>query len=1682
MINESLLKNYNIGKDGFIWWLGQVCEAKTWEHNYPCLPVNTQKDLPGFKRRVKVSILGWHTSDKKELKSEELPWAYCLLPVTAGGGTGGASESLNFTGGEWVFGFFLDGEDGQQPVIIGVLDKSTQNDWRDTVPDTRYAPFSGFSNKRVAPLTDMKKDGTVEKQPVGDANVKVGDTGVQRTKTQAKETVRLERGSSEDVRPKASATRNDNLVATGDMTAADNSTDRNPFGNTDKVMKRLSRIETFVKKHNGIEIDGSTNKLFAKSMEREQKRAARIIATDQKDRTEKIRAASLEASSKMMSNVATFGNLVDMAKVKNANKEATDNIIDTFNQQISKLPFSAGDFIKQSANKIVSQPPCVTEAYTGGLIGNSIANLDSTMNNMMGPVNNMLSAATAATSGGIAGGLAGGLASNMQDTIGGMLTQGLGAFGGISINLDGIANFSTSYKKLMKGEMATPPTKVKDLTALGGALADIPSQVKDGNILEDIAAAIPSSGSLISGSTNFLNKNSIFSTAINSDNLNMSSLGGLGAITDTLNLARNLPGIQSMPGSTGMSVLNIAKSRLENGETLDAAVLAANVVFPGGGDIIKQAFNSQIQNTRVAGGSCSTGPTANGPPQIRIFGGNGNGATANAVVGPNGNILAVEVTRGGKGFTEIPFAVVYDNSGRGKGAVVKCELDYDNPVVDVVGDPSNPKTITSYPIKDIDVLEPGSGYMQKPDGSIGGNGRTYAEANATLIKDKQGNYYQFEPGTGIKVPPGGTVYLPAGTTCSLPTSAMKTDGEPLVALTGSNIVDYAAIRLMHTFDFRGGFKIIPGPQGADRSAGDNGFGAGDDLKRAREAGFKDSDIRFYLEGDPSRGQQSWFLKHARGKIGRNMQRLLDNPAWGPLPIMNSAGKVPGKIKSLQINLKKGYKGFAKVTDGSRLGAGPILSLRDAVTDRKISNILEFQTGNWLNQNADLQGNTEILQLFKDQELRAVNGTPIEEFGRFGTAGKQTWEQTKLGAAGSVVSIDKSNKNYRGEREWVRKWYIENLCREPDAPGMEHWLQHLNDGKSREEVSAMMKVATTEYAEVQADRALGKIPGDKCKWKGRILGGGVRKDVNGENWRTLDPWRANYPDGTRLTFRGVYNHNTGMSAEQWKDPYNLQKNNYRYFVYDYEVEVYSTPTGYNYTLGVDTLKNKWYKLIDIKYVTGTEDWFNGETVKKRCVDKAGRLFEMYITICTHDDETADAIGAGLATNSEVQEVIRTPLPCKSPVERTDDCDYHIVRWYREKQGVISLKGEWWGTIPGSERNNLMRKIMEIYNQIGDDDKTRFTDYHNAVPYPDARKYLDRSGVEYLKQKYLKHLANVRKGLSCQREEYTVNKTTAGQNAPVTFHVTTAAGFANRVQIGELGIDIGKPRGDDQINQRTQKTVKVGQVYSVQFISNGNIRLRNSGENTVEMEEWTDNDWKDLVINATRGRFFDLDGSTAKFTVPPQDLGTEVKTRLKPCVPITEEEYQSYKNNFNEIEPIAFECLRKDIWRGIIDAARKDGPIVLEQTYCDWAREYVEEIRSTFRETTTIGYDLPCGGEITAPSETPTEPPTDTTPKIVKPKQTKINNTGSGYGAGDKITIGGKEVPFETDPDGRIVKVGVPNIPVIDFPEVDIVTEFGAGADIEVSLMVEDVPDDPELLPLDIVEVIDCVGKNIFIKES
>ena len=119
MIDESLLKTNFAGKDGFTWWIGRVASPSVWKNTDTVMSQSNDKG-----HRVKVRIIGYHPWDNNELPENELPWAEVLSNPQTGGGVATRGETMNLIGGETAVGFFLDGEEAQQPVIFGLLHKS----------------------------------------------------------------------------------------------------------------------------------------------------------------------------------------------------------------------------------------------------------------------------------------------------------------------------------------------------------------------------------------------------------------------------------------------------------------------------------------------------------------------------------------------------------------------------------------------------------------------------------------------------------------------------------------------------------------------------------------------------------------------------------------------------------------------------------------------------------------------------------------------------------------------------------------------------------------------------------------------------------------------------------------------------------------------------------------------------------------------------------------------------------------------------------------------------------------------------------------------------------------------------------------------------------------------------------------------------------------------------------------------------------------------------------------------------------------------------------------------------------------------------------------------------------------------------------------------------------------------
>ena len=96
-MNSSEQKDF-AGKNGFIWWTGVVEDRKD----------------PLKLGRCRVRCIGWHNPNKVELPTKYLPWASASIPINM-------PNVYTPREGDMVFGFFLDGENAQEPVMLGMF-------------------------------------------------------------------------------------------------------------------------------------------------------------------------------------------------------------------------------------------------------------------------------------------------------------------------------------------------------------------------------------------------------------------------------------------------------------------------------------------------------------------------------------------------------------------------------------------------------------------------------------------------------------------------------------------------------------------------------------------------------------------------------------------------------------------------------------------------------------------------------------------------------------------------------------------------------------------------------------------------------------------------------------------------------------------------------------------------------------------------------------------------------------------------------------------------------------------------------------------------------------------------------------------------------------------------------------------------------------------------------------------------------------------------------------------------------------------------------------------------------------------------------------------------------------------------------------------------------------------------
>lgn len=178
-MSEGSLFNSGFLGASFNWWIGQVAADSTWRDNMLPGKFESKDQVSGWGRRYKIRIIGLHDQGETEIPSDQLPWAQVMYPVTAGGGQANAGATSNLRQGMFVFGFFLDGQEQQVPVIMGVLGNNAQTELATKIGDNRVTntqPGSLATSGHATPADGNK-----------DPNIKVPDEGLVINKPKSKE-------------------------------------------------------------------------------------------------------------------------------------------------------------------------------------------------------------------------------------------------------------------------------------------------------------------------------------------------------------------------------------------------------------------------------------------------------------------------------------------------------------------------------------------------------------------------------------------------------------------------------------------------------------------------------------------------------------------------------------------------------------------------------------------------------------------------------------------------------------------------------------------------------------------------------------------------------------------------------------------------------------------------------------------------------------------------------------------------------------------------------------------------------------------------------------------------------------------------------------------------------------------------------------------------------------------------------------------------------------------------------------------------------------------------------------------------------------------------------------------------------------------------------------------------------
>jgi hypothetical protein len=370
-MNVNLFNSESIATGNFVWWIGQIVDDSVWKDNVLPTKWKGTDNIPGWGARYKVRILGRDT-ETKDVPDSQLEMAEVLYPVTAGSGHAGSYQTANLRKGSYVVGFYKDGIDMSEPIIMGCLGNNDQTRLSQSIPLKGFVPFSGYVKEKVS-INDIPGEGS---SPPSGEQPREGNTPDSTTESTLSDQIEQDDGEKESY-----------LTLPTDC-------DKLQLGSIQvEIKKFIKDVKDFKKRVNSWKYtilkpisEEGTEYSLSEYIQYKARNVAKwisgkiknIITDIQQFVTNKINNAAKDFYYVLFPN--------QRPGLKAAVENANDFLACLFRKIVANLLKMITDALLSIANKFINTPLCAIENIVATLLGNLIGFISSAINAIVGPI------------------------------------------------------------------------------------------------------------------------------------------------------------------------------------------------------------------------------------------------------------------------------------------------------------------------------------------------------------------------------------------------------------------------------------------------------------------------------------------------------------------------------------------------------------------------------------------------------------------------------------------------------------------------------------------------------------------------------------------------------------------------------------------------------------------------------------------------------------------------------------------------------------------------------------------------------------------------------------------------------------------------------------------------------------------------------------------------------------------------------------------------------------------------------------------------------------------------------------------------------------------------------------------------------------------------------------------------